>query len=128
MLAFSLTINWHPCLTLGEFLFKPYHLSYWSPLHMTPVHDLISATQLMKLSQLHTCSKFFWKCNFSKHWEAKILLCNGQFDFFCSCWASSPDQPNSVFSTRLTVFKILKVPYLTSQPACLEEEDFKLPF
>ena len=41
---------------------------------MTPAHDLISATQLTELSQLHTSSGLLRKRNFSKRWETEVSL------------------------------------------------------
>ena len=43
-------------------------------------------------------------CNFSERQISAVLLCDQARDFFCSCWASSPNQLSRVVSTRLAVY------------------------
>ena len=67
--------------------------------------SFFSWAQLAKLSWLNTSAQFLWKHNFSEHQMSVMSSCDSWRDFFCSRWASSPNQLSRVVSTRLAVYR-----------------------
>ena len=58
----------------------------------------------MKLSWLNNSLQFLQKQNFSERQISVMSLSDQSYNFFCSRWASFPNQPSRVVSTRLVIY------------------------